>query len=84
MTTSLIDGLGESIADQSKMIYDYFSTSFEHFAGDRRFLEIEDFWRWQFMVSFRGRGVRNREGHEKCVGQGLFGDGNLTSSCLKW
>lgn len=33
VTTSLIDGLGESMADQSKLLYDYFATSFEHFAG---------------------------------------------------
>lgn len=39
VTTSLIDGLGESVADQSKMIYDYFSTSFEHFAGLVEILE---------------------------------------------
>lgn len=34
-TTSLIDGLGESMADQSKLLYDYFATSFEHFAGEK-------------------------------------------------
>ncbi|CAJ1455410.1 unnamed protein product [Effrenium voratum] len=39
VTTSLIDGLGESIADQSKAMYDYFSSSFEHFAGLVEILE---------------------------------------------
>eukprot|EP00913_Durusdinium_trenchii_P010360 g9714.t1 len=33
VTTSLIDGLGESMADQSQVLYDYFTSSFEHFAG---------------------------------------------------
>ncbi|CAE7755173.1 unnamed protein product, partial [Symbiodinium pilosum] len=33
VTSSLIDGLGESIADQSEAVFDYFNSSFEHFAG---------------------------------------------------
>ncbi|CAE7030877.1 unnamed protein product [Symbiodinium sp. CCMP2592] len=33
VTSNLIDGLGASIADQSEAIFDYFTSSFDYFAG---------------------------------------------------
>ena len=91
MTTSLIDGLGESVADQSKMIYDYFSTSFEHFAGDWRSLEgVYGEFQWKGSEKQRwlreflcmggwamrnGFGVKNLRYAGETV-QGLFGDGS--------
>ena len=33
VTSNLIDGLGASISDQSEAVFDYFTSSFDYFAG---------------------------------------------------